>query len=558
MEKSVNGSLRNSGRAILSPPEESTWIIRRAWETVWIILLAFGLLVLFSGAPTPQRDGDVPFYASAAKSILATGDWLRPRHPVWYVDVPPLTIWLMAISLRLGGDTDAALRLWHLALTALLVLATYRIARLAAGREESLLVALLLLTTWQIPWWSLAPKQDIPLALFMGVAFYAYLRYRESGRWSMAAAAGAALALAVLSKGAGAVPLFGAVVVGDLVLSRVRRPPAARGNWAGAAAAGIFLAIAAPWYAARALGEGGRRFVRTFLLRGGAARFILGRYPRDLPYILSVPLYLPLLALGALPWTGLLPGGIREGWRSLREGPPSLRLCALWFGLVLLVLSLSPGPRVDRYLLPAYPPLAVLCARFLCGALQSPRGLRGAASTALVLTAVLLPVGWVLLRRGAEPSAPYVSLFGPGLAAFVLAVTTAAVLAWRDRPRPAIALLAGGVLTMFLLFNVQMTRHGPRLWPWRETAATIARVYRAGDRVLVVGEVNGESNHLNYYLEDRGPVARIASAAEFESAWRDGGVVALVAPAEFARLAPTLRPTVLLRTPLGWALIANR
>jgi len=56
-----------------------------------------------------------------------------------------------------------------------------------------------------------------------------------------------------------------------------------------------------------------------------AWRFVQG-YAAPLPYWMGLMAYVPLLIAAVFPWSGLLPGAIREGWQSLRRGSAPLRL----------------------------------------------------------------------------------------------------------------------------------------------------------------------------------------------------------------------------------------
>jgi len=538
------------------PPE----VKHPSWERIWRGLILAGVLVILAGAPTPHLDHDVPYYGRIAKNIVASSEWIIMRHPVYGVDVPPLTLWLMAISLRVGGDSYASLRLWHLLATIALVFVTYRVARLVAGEEESLLAALLVVTNSQIFLRGLEPKQDIPVTLFLSLSFYAYLRYRQEGRVVLAVWTGVALALAVLSKGVATLPVFGMIVGIDLLGGRWWPGQNGRARWGdGAAGLAAFLLVASPWYVAGVFRQG-ERFVRRFLLTGTTATRLL-RQPRagGGPYALNALGYIPLLAVGFLPWMGLLPGALREAWRALRTGPHVRRFCAIWVGVVFVVLSLSPGDRVNRYLLPIYVPLAVLAARALRDALETRRGLLAVTAIPLAI-AVVLPLRWLMLRgspRGLE-LAPYALLLLPPLVGAIPVLAGATVLAARGRARAAVAALAAATLLLFALFEVQVTRHWDRWWPWRPIAGAIAQTYRPGDRVLVLARSSQESNYINYYLEREGAAARDVDETSLEQAWREGGVIAFVPPRNAARLDLDTGVTVLLRTPLGWALITNR
>jgi 4-amino-4-deoxy-L-arabinose transferase-like glycosyltransferase len=522
------------------------------WTLIWRCILAFGCAVVLATAPLPHTDADALLYGKIAKNALASGDWLTLRSDTSLADVPPVTIWLMALSLRLAGDTAAALRLWHLLMTLALGWVTYRIARLGAGEEEALLAALLLLTTQQLLVWSLAPKQDIPLTLFLSLALYAYLLYRGAGRTSAAAATGLWLALAVLTKGPAALGVFALIVGIDLWLARGRASEA-YWRWPQAAVGGaVFLLAAAPWFLYGSL-HNGAVFVGLLLLQQSTAwRFVHG-YAVPLPYGIGLIAYVPLLVAAALPWSGLLPGAIREGWRSFRGGSPPLRLSVVWALVVFGVLSLVPGTKSIRYLLPIYPPLAILSARFVRKAVEEPRGLYVPAAVLGGLWGIVLVAAAVAAAGRGLPEA---GVYLPLAAVFTAAVAVFVLEARSGRGRSAVAVLAVGAFVTYGLFAWTFTRQFVSRWPLPSIAAQINRLYRPGDQVLNVGNEPLATGIVNYYLN--GPTMMSTDEGALRRAWERGGVLAFLGPAVYRNVQRDLHPVTLMETPAGWLLVTNR
>ncbi|MDR7537843.1 MAG: glycosyltransferase family 39 protein [Armatimonadota bacterium] len=534
------------------------------WKKVWRSIVVAACVVMLAGAPLPQIDSVTAHYAKIAKHVLESGEWITLRHPNrpgWIQDKPPLTIWLLAFSIRLLGGSDVALRLWHLLMTLALVIVTYLIARLALDEEASLLAALLVVTFAAVFYLSGMPQQDVPLALFLALAFYAYLIYRRDGRIRHAVLSACWLALAVLSKGLIAPAVFGPVVGAELLLARRRGEPGCW-RWGHAAVAGVvFLAVALPWFVVGALRQG-MPFVETFTTGdNGLARFLrpfLGeRVGPRLPHGFSPLAYLALLMIGMLPWTGLLPGAATVAAHSLGRGPAPLRLCGLWGGFVFLMFALSSGDRVLRYLLPAFPALAVLGGQSLASMVDEPRRLR---ATAVMSGALGIPLWagliWITGLENVPLLKAYLRLAAPSLATMALALVAFGAITFRGHSREAVAMLAiGAVLSYAAAYGAMATGYR-RLWPWPEVAGAVNRLSREGDRVLVMGSAGAEVDFAAYGITI--PVLPARSDHEFLVAWQSGPLFGLLSPDAYARLGTQVDGTVLVRMPTGWVLITNR
>ncbi len=533
----------------------------RRWEKVWLGLLVLDVLLIAGSVLMPHVDGDALFFGEIAKGILRSGDWVTLHHrpsPSWVVDKPPLTFWLMALVLRVTGPTGAALRIWQLPLSLVLLGVTYRLSRLGlaepARQEEAVLAALLLGTSFLGFYQSVSPQQDVALTVFLALGFVAYLRYRTSGNTGAALLAGVWIAAAVLSKGLVAVAVFGLVVTADMLI-----PSGKVGYWRWsqvAAGALVFTLVATPWFVVEGLRHG-RAFVDALFVSGiGVGRFFHPVLSAPLPYWQAVIAYVPILAIWAFPWTGLLPRAVQEAWRLVGTGPPALRLCALWAGLHFVLLSISPGDKVFRYLFPLFPPLCVLLARVLIRSMNDVRGLR---PVVVVTTGVAIPaVGaniWLLLSQSTEVRVFYGPMLVPFLSVVAVSVVVFAALAWRGTARAAVAALCAGALLAYGVLGWAVATHWERLWPWRAVAATVNRLYRPGDRLVFRSGYKPAANPLVYWLDP--PIQFADDDATVERLWHQGRVFGVLQPESYFNLRNRLRPTILLEMPTGWVLVTN-
>src|SRR5262249_22267492 len=195
---------------------------------------------------------------------------------------------------------------------------------------------------------------DMTVTLWTTLGILAMERFTERPGTSLVPAAAAA-ALGVLSKG-----LVAPIVIGSVGLAYL----AARHRLGLLtprrilSAAVVFLALVAPWHVAATLLDPG--YLHQLYVDQHWRR--LAATGRRL-HTQSILFYIPVLLARFFPWSTLLPASLLATLRRERRGPPEL-LCGLWAALVLLLFSLARG-KLAPYILPAFPPLALLTARHL-------------------------------------------------------------------------------------------------------------------------------------------------------------------------------------------------
>ncbi len=528
---------------------------------LWIALIVLAGLVILTTAPLPHVDSDAPLFTRIAMNVLTTGDWITFHHPGWVVDKPPVTFWLMAASFRLLGTSDVTMRLWQLLLALIVMVLTYQVARAAgAAQEEGLLASLMLATAIQFFYQTTVPQQDVPLTLFLTLAMYGFLRYLRDGtvRWALLAAAGAALA--VLTKGIAGLGLFGLIIVVTLIAIRPRLPHAGRALLVHAVWASLlFVALAVPWFVIGAARQGGQ-FVSTFLTSGtlGLGRFFHPAISTPPPYWFSVFAYVPILLLGALPWTPILLVSAAGLPRLFRTGPSGIKIVAVWFLVIFVVLSLSSGDKVFRYLLPLYPPMAILTARTAVEMFDQPRGLRLVGWLALIPAVALIGGGFWFVwtqfapERGllAAVVLPFVVAVGVGLVAFGVA-------AFRGRGRTAVARAAVATMAAYLLFNIGMVTHAPEINPWPAIAAAAAPLASTSDRLVLYGRA-GEAYNFAFLYFDR-PVTSVNTGEALAQLWAHERLLVVIPEERYEDVTRALTPAPVLihRSPARVVVVAN-
>ena len=294
-------------------------------------------------------DPDESRYAEIAREMLAMRDFIVPHlNYVAYVEKPPLLYWLTALSFRILGLSEFAARLTP-ALSAMLgVVATFIFADRAMGRRRAVMAAAILATAPLYAVMAQVLTTDMLLSALLTVAIFAlFLHFKEGGAWCWIAFV--AVGLATLTKGPVAIALPALSMLVFLwwegaLKSSMRRFHAIAGGT-------IILTIAAPWFIAVGVREPG--FFDFYFIGEHVRRIFDSSFSHGEPFYFYV---LPVVA-GLLPWSLLVPF---LTWRRMPP-EPARRFCLIVSIVVFVVFSASSGKLIP-YIIPAFPPLAILLA----------------------------------------------------------------------------------------------------------------------------------------------------------------------------------------------------
>lgn len=320
--------------------------------------------------------------AVPAREMLESGDWLLPRlNAELYLRKPPLLYWLIAgLGSVAGGVGEWVARLPS-ALAALIAIGLcYRHALRVFGPWPALFTVQILVANAGFAVFARRAEIEMLLASLCTAAFLLLLRFVREGGRGLLVGGYFLMGLAFLAKG----PLALLFVTAPLLVHawRSREPRA----WAALAAPLgwiLFLAVGLSWYAVVAgrLGWG----VWVDVIQSDMIGKIQGRSGgRD-------PLYdYPLWLFGDfLPFSLLLLAGpvatVRGWWARVDS---SVLLYAVAIPLVAFSLS---GDKHAKYLLPAYPALALLLGQRL-GELYERASL--SMRRGILALGVLIPMGY--------------------------------------------------------------------------------------------------------------------------------------------------------------------
>jgi 4-amino-4-deoxy-L-arabinose transferase-like glycosyltransferase len=414
----------------------------------WMLLLfAVTTVTWFAGlefrglfAPDEGR------YASIAREMLASGDWITPRlNGLKYFEKPPLQYWATAAAFALFGADEWTARLWP-AVTGFLGIALTAFAgsRLAPA-SPWLAAAMIAAGCWGYFLGAQYVTLDMGLTFFLTAATFCFMLSRREGltraeerKWMISA--WAAAGFAVLSKGVVGVvlpslALFVYVVIeGDWRLLR-------RLHWGPGLC--VFAAIVLPWFVMVQLRN--PEFFHFFFIHEHFERYLLPDHHRPGPWWYFVP----VLAVGLLPWTPSVPAAFALAWKGPADSRFNFdRFLVLWVCVTVLFFSASHS-KLPGYVLPALPAILLVFARKFPDLSRRMRGAPAvgcmAIGTGVTLLSMLLPTLAVRLSW-VEFDPDYSAwLLAAGLVLLV-AGGAAVVLLRREASGPSLAVLGLGSL----------------------------------------------------------------------------------------------------------------
>lgn len=317
--------------------------------TRWrIAVAALAVFILFFQLGTRGlNEPDEGRYAEVGREMAASGDWLVPRfNGIEHLSKPPVTYWLIALSIKVFGVNEWAARL-PAALGALATaLAVALMVTRAGGEEAGLWAAVVLLSCAQFFLVARLITTDMMVTCFAAWSVWALWRWYDSSDRSFGKIMWfyIFLGLGMMTKGPPAVipPLL--AVAGLCWRNRdlkLRQLCWGRGLL-------IFLAIGLPWYVVLALRQ--PELWRYFIVREVLERAATGAHGRSKPFWF----FIPIMALGFLPWT-LAVGRPQCRHREF------IRMCATWAGLSFVLFSVVKS-KLPTYITPLYAPLSALVA----------------------------------------------------------------------------------------------------------------------------------------------------------------------------------------------------
>ena len=324
--------------------------------TLWLLLAASIVLAFSFQGTRGLWDPDEGRYTNVALEMMRSGDYFTPHrhHETMHVTKPPVTYWAIAASASSFGKNEWAFRAPMAIAFIITVLLVYELGKSFAPRRPWL-PALIYLAS-PIPMLATsAITTDTLLACAETAAVMAYAKYRfsdKNGRWLDVM--WAIFGLAFMIKGPPALLPLMAIVVWEWKASRLRalfRP----------VGLGLFVLLGFTWFAA--ITYRNPELLTYFFGHEVIERIASANHHRNGQWYGGLLVYLPTLALGALPWLGIV---IWRKWVTHEQAAPPDSSKFLWLWLLLpLGVFIFARSRLPFYVLPLFIPISLLLGQYL-------------------------------------------------------------------------------------------------------------------------------------------------------------------------------------------------
>ncbi len=474
----------------MQKPQANHWLSDILMLTLLLSLVFFSLL-----ASRPLLTPDEGRYAEIGREMAARGDYITPYlNGIKYFEKPVLFYWLGAFAIKLGGVTIFAVRAINAIIGMLGCLLTYTAGRLLYGRAAGLLASLVLSTSTLYFVMSHMVSLDLPVTVFISASLFGIILATQSEsptacRWYLWGAAAAA-ALAVLTKGLIGIVFPGMITfVWMLVMNewrQLKRLPLL-------SALVIFIVIAAPWHIA--VNHDNPEFFQFYFIEQQFLRYTtlnIGHYQ-------PAWFFIPVFFASFFPWIAFLPQMISASLpkqlaeRKSYASEIFLLLAAL---LVFVFFSFSKSKLIP-YILPIFPPLALLMGRYLAAQLkQASRGFMAGLIVLMLFSIVLVKYLWTL----------HITVMNPLQAMFYLRASLAgllvtsvlALLALRYATKTALAFVIAGAIWFLILGHASVQFIDTRTV--QPLAVTLNTLLKPNDEVVTYNQYYQD---LPFYIQKR-------------------------------------------------------
>jgi hypothetical protein len=412
-----------------------------------LILLTVVLSVFFSLflGSRPLNTPDEGRYSEISREMLQSGDYITPRvNGVKFLDKPPLFFWVQASAIKVFGINEWSLRSAPAFFAVLGCLFIFIAGRSCFDRRTGFIAAAILATCPIYFFTGHYVSTDMAVATFITGSFCCFLMaiHAESERRQQNLLLGLAVsaALATLTKG-----LIGLVIPGMVILLWSLW----WGDWfwlrlrvLGLGSV-IYMGLTLPWYYLAERASPG--FLHYMFVFNHFQRYVGSHFNNRFP----VWFYIPLFIVTSLPWVLWLIPSLKG---VMRDRLLSFLVLATAFVLVFFSI---PQSKIVSYILPAFPPFALLIARYFAVSpfprTQVPINVLIGTSLFAGITLIIMALGFMDKLQVAYPdwSAWYLGILGGALLGNALGLLTQ--FKKKGNSKPTSVLLASAFILVLLV-----------------------------------------------------------------------------------------------------------
>ncbi|MDD5727250.1 MAG: glycosyltransferase family 39 protein [Victivallales bacterium] len=336
----------------------------KLYKVQWLTLGLFAAVILsvnvWSDGIYSAQEGRA---ALVARQMIESGNWLYLNiQEAHNTEKPVMSYWFYALSGTLFGINEFSIRLPSVLAALATVFITCLLGIRIYGRETGFLAGYILASMVGFVNLGRLARIDMVLSAFYTASMYLlYTGYFENLKANRRLYLFyVVLALSVMVKGPVSV-----VLVGLTVLALTLKERNWKILWELEPVRGLLigLVINAPWYAYETLRTHGE-FAWDFFLNQNISRFT----GVDMIYCggrrRSFLNYFPILFGFMLPWSLLIPFALINFRKRFFKLKPATYYLIIWSAVVFIFFSCAAVKRGD-YLLPLFPPAAILLGRYL-------------------------------------------------------------------------------------------------------------------------------------------------------------------------------------------------
>lgn len=367
-------------------------------------------------------------YAEIARAMLERGDWITPYlNGIKYFEKPPLFYWLGAMSLSAFGVNLWAIRSVNALFAIICCIATYITTRRLYGRDAGWLASGILATSLLFFVMAHMVSLDMPLTTLLSISLYSVVlasrqNYLSNKQRYLCLIAAAAAGLAVLTKGLVGI-VFPIAITGLWILLMNEWRFIKQFYWFGALI--IFSCIVLPWHIAISIKH--PEFFYFYFIEQQFLRYTTEGIGHTQQFWFFIPVFL----LGFAPWIMFLPQTILFhlplSWHLRRTYQTQL-FFLIWAIFVFVFFSFSASKLIP-YILPMFPPIAILVARYLTRSLilRKQRSLLWGLFCLAGLSILIMVLSIIFLNHVKVNNLPHARFFLYTSCSFLLLGSLAAI-----------------------------------------------------------------------------------------------------------------------------------